>query len=262
MAKHGAAASSRPFSCSSRRSARGAAGAQTVGEQIRDVSGRDHDRSATGRCRSRSRSPTTSATSPATASSAISSCASRTTRSTTGSTTSTSRASPPIPARRAQLKTTRKGAFLELRVGDPNHTITGVHHYQIAYTVRGAHADVPRPRRAVLGRDRQPVARSDRQRARHHRRARLDHARRRASRARREARFRATARRRSEAEAMFKQQSLAENSGLTAVVALPKGTIQPPPAPILEKRKTLANVFEVTPRHDRAWAARSRSSAS
>ena len=54
----------------------------------------------------------------------------------------------------------------------------------------------------------------------------------------------------------------APGSGLTVVVGLPKGTIQPPPEPILEKRKTLANAFAVTPAHHRARRRPGRCSAS
>jgi uncharacterized protein (TIGR04222 family) len=49
-----------------------------------------------------------------------------------------------------------------------------------------------------------------------------------------------------DAKATFTQRYLAEGSGLTIVVAMPKGTIQPPPQPIIEKRKTFVDAFAIT----------------
>jgi uncharacterized membrane protein len=46
--------------------------------------------------------------------------------------------------------------------------------------------------------------------------------------------------------ASSQEDYLAPGSGLTVVVAWPKGTIQPPPQPILEHRRTFANAFSVT----------------
>ena len=137
------------------------------------------------------------------------------------------------------------GPYLHLRVGDPDRTITGVHTYRLVYTVRGApmtfadhdelywdaignqwtvpirnaHVEVDAPgsitRVACFSGppgSTYPCAASAGGR-----------------------------------EATFAERVLGPGSGLTAVVAMPKGTIQPEPLPILEKRRTLANAFEVTP---------------
>jgi uncharacterized membrane protein YgcG len=47
--------------------------------------------------------------------------------------------------------------------------------------------------------------------------------------------------------ATFVQKGLPQFQAFTVVVALPKGAVSPPPAPILEKRLTLATAFEPTP---------------
>ena len=49
------------------------------------------------------------------------------------------------------------GGITRIKIGDPDETISGVHKYTIVYTVDGGHERVPRPRRAVLERDRRPV---------------------------------------------------------------------------------------------------------
>jgi hypothetical protein len=43
----------------------------------------------------------------------------------------------------AQVQTTHTGPYLHLRVGDPDVTVTGLHHYTIAYTVQGAAQTFP-----------------------------------------------------------------------------------------------------------------------
>ena len=43
--------------------------------------------------------------------------------------------------------------------------------------------------------------------------------------------------------ATFRQASLGPREGVTIVVGLPKGTIQPPPKPLLDKRKTVDDAF-------------------
>ena len=137
------------------------------------------------------------------------------------------------------------GPYLQLRVGDPDQTITGVHRYRLVYTVRGApltfadHDELywdaignqwPVPIQNAHVEGRAPAAIT------------------------RVACFSgppgssypcpASADGRT---ATFAERTLGPGSGLTVVVALPKGTIQPPPTPILEQRRTLANAFEVTP---------------
>ena len=172
-------------------------------------------------------------------------------------------ASPPTAARRARCRRARKGPYLHLRIGDPEP-----HDHRRAPLPARLHrarraADLRRPRRAVLGRDRQPVAGPDQQRARHGRRRRP-----------RSASVACFAGpqgsalpcdggdRRPATRATFAQRSLDAGSGLTVVVALPKGTIQPPPAPILETRKTLANAFAITPLTGRPRRRAHRCSAS
>jgi hypothetical protein len=147
----------------------------------------------------------------------------------------------------AQVKTATKGAFRELRIGDPDHTITGLHQYELVYTVRGgpltfadhdelywdaiglqwpvpitnAHVTVIAP--AAISR---LTCFSGPQ----------------GSALPCEGGASATG-----STATFAQRQLDANSGMTIVVGMPKGTIQPPPAPILETRKTFANAFSITP---------------
>jgi uncharacterized protein (TIGR04222 family) len=138
------------------------------------------------------------------------------------------------------------GPYLHLRIGDPDSTVTGLNDYTITYTVRGApktFADhdelywdaigtqwpVPIHNAHVAVEGPEPITRvacfagpqgssypCDRGSI-------------------------------SSGQADFSQAYLAAGSGLTTVVALPKGAIQPPPEPILAKHKTFADAFEVTP---------------
>jgi hypothetical protein len=47
--------------------------------------------------------------------------------------------------------------------------------------------------------------------------------------------------------ATFSQRVLAPNEGLTIVVGMPSGSIQPPPQPILQRRRTVLDAFAVRP---------------
>jgi uncharacterized membrane protein YgcG len=144
------------------------------------------------------------------------------------------------------VRRSTRGSYLHLRIGDPNHTITGIHHYELLYTVRGApltFADhdelnwdpigsqwpVPIQNAQVTVRAPAAIGRVACYAGPPGSALPCDGA--------------------SSADtyAAFLQRSLAPGSGLTIVVALPKGTIQPPPAPILETRKTVAGSFAVTP---------------
>jgi uncharacterized protein (TIGR04222 family) len=147
----------------------------------------------------------------------------------------------------AQVQTTTQGVYRHLRIGDPDHTITGLHRYQIIYTVLGApltFADHDELNWDAIG-NQWPVPISN---------AHVT--------------VIAPAPISQVAcfsgpqgsslpcdggasapglGATFSQGSLAANAGLTVVVGMPKGTIQPAPAPILEERKTLATAFKITP---------------
>ena len=146
----------------------------------------------------------------------------------------------------AQVKKTTQGPYQQLRIGDPSRTLTDLHRYQIAYTVRGApvafpdhdelywdaignqwtvpitNARVTVIAPAAIG---QVACFSGPQGSS----LPCDHA-------------------TSAAKtATFAQGLIPVGSGLTVVVGMPKGTIQPPPKPILEERKTLATAFAITP---------------
>ena len=142
------------------------------------------------------------------------------------------------------VKQSTNGPYLRLRIGDPDRTITGVHTYQLVYTVRGAplsfpdhdelywdvignqwsvpiqnaHVEVDAPaaitRVACYSGPAGSLYPCD-----------------------------ASATGRS---ATFAARSLGTNSGLTAVVAMPAGTIVPTPKTILEKRRIPINAFELT----------------
>ena len=137
------------------------------------------------------------------------------------------------------------GPYLHLRIGDPDRTITGVHTYQLVYTVRGApmsFADHDELYWDAIG-TQWPVPI-------HNAHVEVDAP----GAITRVACYSGPAGSAYPCEASatgrtatFGERTLAAGSGLTAVVAMPKGTIQPEPLPILEQRRTLANAFEVTP---------------
>jgi uncharacterized protein (TIGR04222 family) len=142
----------------------------------------------------------------------------------------------------AQTSTSTQGNYLRVRIGDPDTTVTGLHTYTIDYTVEGAlnsfrdhdelywdaignQFDVPfdaatiavsmpaeitrvacfaGPQGSGLGCD-----------------ASGKHGK----------------------LATFAQQDLSSNEGVTVVVAIPSGAINPPPAPILEKKWNLNDAF-------------------
>ncbi|HYL52873.1 MAG TPA: DUF2207 domain-containing protein, partial [Acidimicrobiia bacterium] len=143
---------------------------------------------------------------------------------------------------RAQTSESTKGHYLNVRIGDPNRTITGTHTYAIDYTVRGAlttfpnHDElywdaiglqwgVPIDRSSVAVHVPAAITRigcfSGAQGSR------LGCA---------AAGGRGTV-------ATFAQGDLGPGEGVTIVVGFPKGTIQPPPSPILEKRWNLDDAF-------------------
>ncbi len=152
------------------------------------------------------------------------------------------RASPGTPAGYEVL---REGAWVRIRIGDPDRTIAGRHTYEIAYRIRGAlngfpsHDElywnavgdgwpVPIDRVEVLVEGPAPIARV--------------------------ACFAgptgsalpcATARIRG-GVARFAHEGLGPGEGLTVVAALPKGAV-PEPRPVLEERWSLARAFAVTP---------------
>jgi hypothetical protein len=146
----------------------------------------------------------------------------------------------------AQTQITHQGAFLHIRVGDPNNTVTGQHLYTITYDVKGApltfvdHDElywdaisnqwpVPILRATVRVRAPATVTNVACYAGPQGSRLTCDTA----------AKAADTAR--------FTDAALDSYSGLTVVIAMPKGTIQPPPAPILARRRTLGDAFAVRP---------------
>jgi uncharacterized membrane protein YgcG len=139
-----------------------------------------------------------------------------------------------------------QGSFLRVRIGDPNRTITGVHTYEIGYTVRGAMLSFPDHDELnwdVIGNQwRAPIEHAT---ATVHAPATIEKI----------ACFSGPPGSRAGCDeasangtsAGFAQAGLAEGSGMTAVIALPKGVIIPEPMPMLEKRRTLGDAFAVTP---------------
>jgi uncharacterized membrane protein YgcG len=151
--------------------------------------------------------------------------------------------SPDAPA---GTKETREGRTLNIRIGDPDRTVSGTRHYVISYDVAGApltyedHDEVywnaiglqwpvtilnarvqvvapasvtqvacyTGPEGSTL-----PCDRSTK----------------------------------TGKTATFAQNALSPYSGLTFVVAMPKGTIQPPPAPILDKKWNIDDAFARRP---------------
>jgi uncharacterized membrane protein YgcG len=139
-------------------------------------------------------------------------------------------------------KTSTQGRYLHLRIGDPNRTITGAHRYAIDYTVRGAptgFADhdelfwdaiglqfpVPIDNAAVDVQMPARIARVACSSGSQGSRLGCDEA------------------TTNGQQASFAQRGLQADQGMTIVVGLPKGTIVPPPAPILEKRWNLNDAF-------------------
>jgi uncharacterized membrane protein YgcG len=138
------------------------------------------------------------------------------------------------------------GDFLRVRIGDPDRTITGVHTYDITYTVKGAL--LPFPDHDELSWDaighqwRVPIIRAT---VAAHAPADIQ----------RVACFsgpegsRAGCEQASSAgsDASFAQSNLGAGSGMTIVLALPKGAIVPEPQPLLDERRTLGDAFALTP---------------
>jgi len=144
------------------------------------------------------------------------------------------------------LDVSEQGSFLRLRIGDPDRTVTGVHTYVIAYTVKGAMRAFPDHDELnwdVIGNQWSvPIdgaTASVRAPATVERVACFS-----GPQGSRAGCAEATA---SGTTAAFAQTELPPNAGMTAVLALPSGTIQPPPEPILEERRTLGDAFAVHP---------------
>ena len=144
------------------------------------------------------------------------------------------------------VKTTHQGGYLHVRIGDPDQTVTGEHFYMISYIVRGApltFADhdelywdaignqwpVSIARATVLVRAPAPITKVACFAGPNRSALPCDRA------------------SRHENTATFLESNLGAKEGVTIVVALPKGTIQPPPEPILERRRTLGEAFAVRP---------------
>ena len=211
------------------------ASAQSVGEQIDALPRRDRDRNATGRLRIHESITYDFGTEPH-----------------HGHPPRSRRARAPVDDskhdRRYQIdvervtadagassavKQSTSGPYLHLRIGDPDRTITGVHTYQLVYTVRGApltFADHDELYWDAIGNQWPVPIRQRPRRGRAPARSRASGA----IRARPGAHFRAAASATGRT-ATFAERALGAGSGLTAVVAMPRGTIQPAPEPILEK---------------------------
>jgi hypothetical protein len=139
------------------------------------------------------------------------------------------------------------GGFRRIRIGDPDRTITGVHTYTIEYTVTGAlkaFEDHDELNWDVIGHQwNVPI---DRASARVQAPADITQV----------ACFQGVSGSRlgcaeaaaSGATATFGTSDLDPNAGMTIVVALPKGAIQPEPAPILVERRTLEDAFAINGR--------------
>ncbi len=147
----------------------------------------------------------------------------------------------PAPTKTSTKKAT--GAqYLDVRIGDPDRTISGTHTYAIDYTVRGGlmtfpdHDElywdaiglqwpVPIDASTVTVQAPATITRVGCFSGDRGSRLGCDSARKRGQ------------------VATFAQRDLGPGDGVTVVVGLPKGTIQPPPAPILEKRWNVDDAF-------------------
>jgi uncharacterized membrane protein YgcG len=150
------------------------------------------------------------------------------------------------PGTPSALKTTNEGPYVHLRIGDPDRLISGVHRYEIDYGVGGAPRtftdhdelywdsignqwDVPIDRADITIRAPE-ITRVTCFAGPEHVTLPCDRARTVGAR-----------------QARFSQAGLGPFSGVTTVVAMPKGTIQPPPEPILDKRWSAADAFSLRP---------------
>jgi uncharacterized membrane protein YgcG len=141
-----------------------------------------------------------------------------------------------------QAKEAKEGPFLRVRIGDPDQTITGVHTYDIDYTIRGAltsfddHEElswdaighgwaVPIDHASVNVTMPVAIPRIGCFAGGQGSRLRCDTA------------------TRQGARATFAQADLSLREGVTIVIAQPTGTIQPAPKPILEKKWNLDDAF-------------------
>ena len=145
----------------------------------------------------------------------------------------------------AQVQTSTQGPYLHLRIGDPNQTVSGLRSYVITYTVAGAmktFADHDELYWDVIGTQWEvPISNVTTTIMAPNRITGAgcfygpqgssypcggDF---------------------TGSKVTFTQPFLPAGSGMTIVIAMPKGTIQPPPEPIIVKRKTFIDAFAVTP---------------
>ena len=146
----------------------------------------------------------------------------------------------------SQVQTSRTQHYLHLRIGDPNRTVTGVHTYDINYNVTGAPRAFPDHDELFwdpIGNQwNVPIASAQ---VRVDAPADISHT----------ACFAGAQgsalpcdqMSHAAARATFSQHLLGPNEGLTIVVGMPKGSIQPPPQPILQRRRTVLDAFAVRP---------------
>ncbi len=142
------------------------------------------------------------------------------------------------------VKKSHSGRYLHLRIGDANATVTGVHHYQILYTVAGAaktypdHQElfwdaigtqwtVPIDQAAVTVIAPATITKVA------------------CYSGPKGSRLGCTRESNNGRTATFFQTDLGTEEGVTVVVGLPPHTIVPDPQPILVRRRTLADAFAV-----------------
>ncbi len=142
----------------------------------------------------------------------------------------------------AQVDISHEGSYLRLRIGDPDRTIDGLHTYTIRYLVEGGMRGFPEHDELswdAIGLNWEvPIERASVQVSAP---AGILYVTCFAGPA--GSRMRCDEHGMAGATARFAQSGLAPLSGLTVVLALPRGTISPPPVPLLVERHTLARAF-------------------
>src|SRR4051812_41972576 len=143
-----------------------------------------------------------------------------------------------------QYKRSTNGPYLHLKMGDPNKTVTGVKRYVLTYTVVGAPKAFPDHDElywdAIGNQWTVPIADA------HVRVTGPVPYTNIACFAGPQGSFTPCDGAAGVGSPDFIQRYLAPGSGMTVIVGWPKGTIQPPPQPILEHRRTFANAFSIT----------------
>ena len=146
----------------------------------------------------------------------------------------------------SQVQTSRTQHYLHLRIGDPNRTVTGVHTYDISYRVTGAPRAYPDHDELFwdpIGNQWSvPIANAQ---VRVQAPADISHTA--CFAGAQGSRLLCDQMSHSGVRATFSQHVLGPNEGLTIVVGMASGSIQPPPQPILQRRRTVLDAFAVRP---------------